>query len=384
MNSQNGVPAEDALFLPDFCAVRMVLAIILVGELLAFTVALAPTRVSADWWRDMAFSSLFIQWVGLSSAAVLCVSRGWLKRIDNSVAAVLSYALVLLITFALSEIAFWVVVPPVIDLDPSQWSAPLQTYDGRPTPSFPEHFQAPGHWQFLLRNLGISAIVSAVALRYFYVQHQWKTNLESETRARIQALQSRIRPHFLFNSMNTIASLTRSDPMLAEQVTEDLADLFRVSLGDANVPVRLERELEICRQYLNIEKQRLGDRLKDRWRVVDLPPDALIPGLSLQPLLENAVYHGIESAAAGGTIDVSGGSEGSTLWVRIANSMPEASEVSLRSAGNRMAQENIDKRLSAFFGHGTSFRIDTASKEYAVELRFPYVTASENETGPVR
>ena len=384
MNSRNGVPAEDTLFLPDFCAVRMVLAIILVGELLAFTVALAPTRVGGDWWRDMAFSSLFIQWVGLCSAAVLCVSRGWLRRIDNAVAAVLSYTLVLLITFVLSEIAFWIVVPPVMELDPSQWSAPLGAYGGKPAPGFPERFQAPGHWQFLLRNLGISAIVSAVALRYFYVQHQWKTNLESEARARIQALQSRIRPHFLFNSMNTIASLTRSDPTLAEQVTEDLADLFRVSLGDANVPVKLERELEVCRQYLNIEKQRLGDRLEDRWRVDDLPSDALIPGLSLQPLLENAVYHGIEPAAAGGTIDVSGGSEGSTLWVRIANSMPEASEVSLRSTGNRMAQENIDKRLAAFFGHGTGFRIDTASGEYAIELRFPYVTASENETGPVR
>lgn len=384
MNSRNGVPAEDTLFLPDFCAVRMVLAIILVGELLAFTVALAPTRVGGDWWRDMAFSSLFIQWVGLCSAAVLCVSRGWLRRIDNAVAAVLSYTLVLLITFVLSEIAFWIVVPPVMELDPSQWYAPLGTYGGKPAPGLPERFQAPGHWQFLLRNLGISAIVSAVALRYFYVQHQWKTNLESEARARIQALQSRIRPHFLFNSMNTIASLTRSDPTLAEQVTEDLADLFRVSLGDANVPVKLERELEVCRQYLNIEKQRLGDRLEDRWRVDDLPSDALIPGLSLQPLLENAVYHGIEPAAAGGTIDVSGGSEGSTLWVRIANSMPEASEVSFRSTGNRMAQENIDKRLAAFFGHGTSFRIDTAFREYAIELRFPYVTASENETGPVR
>jgi two-component system sensor histidine kinase AlgZ len=384
MNSRNGVPAEDTLFLPDFCAVRMVLAIILVGELLAFTVALAPTRVGADWWSDMAFSSLFIQWVGLSSAAVLCISRGWLKRIDNSVAGVLSYALVLLITLVLSEIAFWIVVSPIVELDPSQWSAPLQTYAGKPVPSFPEHFQTQQHWEFLLRNLGISAIVSAVALRYFYVQHQWKANLESETRARIQALQSRIRPHFLFNSMNTIASLTRTDPTLAEQVTEDLADLFRVSLGDASVPVRLERELEVCRQYLNIEKQRLGDRLEDRWRVDDLPGDALIPGLSLQPLLENAVYHGIEPVPGGGVIEVSGGREGATLWVRIANSVSGDSAVSPRVVGNQMAQENVDKRLGAFFGKRASFSVNAASEEYAVELRFPYVTASENETGPVR
>jgi hypothetical protein len=117
------------------------------------------------------------------------------------------------------------------------------------------------HLEFLAKNLAITAIVAAVALRYFYVQHQWRSRVQSEAKARIQALQSRIRPHFLFNSMNTIASLTRTSPELAEQVTEDLADLFRASLGDASVPVTLEREIEVCRQYLRIEEQRLGARV---------------------------------------------------------------------------------------------------------------------------
>jgi two-component system sensor histidine kinase AlgZ len=315
---------------------------------------------------------------------VLCVSRRWLRRIDNVVAGVLSYALVLLITVVLSEVAFWLVVQRVVELDPSRWSLPFQTYGPEAAPGFLEYLQAPQHLEFLLRNLGISAIVSALALRYFYVQHQWKTNLESETRARIQVLQSRIRPHFLFNSMNTIASLTRSDPVLAEQVTEDLADLFRVSLGDASVPVRLERELEVCRQYLNIEKQRLGDRLADRWRVDDLPGDALIPGLSLQPLLENAVYHGIEPAPGGGVIEVSGGREGSTLWLRIANSLSEDSAVGVRAVGNQMAQENVDKRLGAFFGNGASFSVDATPGEYAVELKFPYLLTPGNRQGGIR
>jgi len=373
MNSRAGARTEDTLFLPDFCAFGMVLAVVLVGQLLAFIVVLAPTRIDADLWRAVGFSSLFIHWVGLSSAAVLCVSRRWLRRIDNVVAGVLSYALVLLITVVLSEVAFWLVVQRVVELDPSHWSLPFQTYGPDTAPGFFEYLQAPQHLEFLLRNLGISAIVSALALRYFYVQHQWKTNLESETRARIQALQSRIRPHFLFNSMNTIASLTRSDPVLAEQVTEDLADLFRVSLGDASVPVRLERELEVCRQYLNIEKQRLGDRLADRWRVDDLPGDALIPGLSLQPLLENAVYHGIEPAPEGGAIEVSGGRDGSTLWIRIANSVSEDSAIRSRAVGNQMAQENVDKRLGAFFGNGASFSVEATPGGYVVELKFPYL-----------
>ena len=376
MTSTARAPTEDNLFLPDFCAFRMVLAVVLVGELLAFIVVLAPTRISADWWADMAYSSLFIQWVGLSSAAALCVSRRWLRGIDNVIVGIISYALVLIITLVLSEVAFWLVVKGVIELDASRWSVPFQVYGGA-TPGFAAYASTPQHLEFLLRNLGISAIVGAVALRYFYVQHQWKTNLESETRARIQALQSRIRPHFLFNSMNTIASLTRSNPTLAEQVTEDLAELFRVSLGDASVPVRLSRELEVCRQYLRIEKQRLGERIEDSWQVDDLPAEALIPGLSLQPLVENAVYHGIEPSASGGVIRISGGREDGLVWIRVTNSFPDAEKERTREAGNRMAQDNVGQRLKAYFGAGASLKVVDAPDEYTVELKFPLVTAGE-------
>lgn len=135
------------------------------------------------------------------------------------------------------------------------------------------------HLEFLLRNIAIAAIVSALAFRYFYVQLQWRLNLESEAEARIQALQSGIRPHFLFNSMNIIANFIRSQPALAEQVVEGLADLFRVSLGDTRVPVTLERELEVCHEYLRIEQLRLGERLSIEWCIDSLPADALVPAL---------------------------------------------------------------------------------------------------------
>lgn len=382
MTSPHRVTTADNLFLPDFCAMRMVLAIVLVGELLAFIVVLAPTRLSADWWSDMAYSSLFIQWVGLSSAATLCVSRRWLRGIDNILVGIISYVLVLLITLVLSEVAFWLVVKRVVELDAARWSIPFEIHGAGPAPGIAIYLSAPQHMEFLLRNLSISAIVSAVALRYFYVQHQWKTNLESETRARIQALQSRIRPHFLFNSMNTIASLTRSDPSLAEQVTEDLAELFRVSLGDASVPVHLARELDMCRHYLRIEKQRLGDRIDDFWEVDSLPPDALIPGLSLQPLVENAVYHGIEPSSTGGVIRITGGRENGSVWIRVANTFPDGGKQRLREAGNQMAQDNVDQRLNAFFGSGASLRVVDTPNEYAVELRFPLVSSSDAASAP--
>ena len=123
---------------------------------------------------------------------------------------------------------------------------------GRRASSFPTD-----HAGFLLRNLGVGFIVSALALRYFYVSAEWKRSIEMEALARIRALQARIRPHFLFNSMNTIAALTRSSPERAEQAVEDLADLFRASLSDANARISLKDEIDIARTHQRIEQLRL-------------------------------------------------------------------------------------------------------------------------------
>jgi two-component system sensor histidine kinase AlgZ len=225
---------------------------------------------------------------------------------------------------------------------------------------------------FLWRNLGISAIVSAVALRYFYVQHQWARNLEAKSQARIQALQSRIRPHFLFNSLNTIASLTRSHPELAEAATEDLADLFRGTLADSSYEVRLSDEWELAKRYLHIEKLRMGDRLDVTWCIDDLPGDALIPQLTIQPLLENAIYHGIEHIRGGGTIDIKGKLEKDIITITITNPMPEHTRP-VERASNKMAQENIRQRLSAVYGSQGRLQINETRTQYELTIRFPYV-----------
>ena len=229
------------------------------------------------------------------------------------------------------------------------------------------------HIAFLLRNLGITAVVALVALRYFYVQHQSRVRMESETRARIQALQSRIRPHFLFNSMNTIASLARSEPALAEQVTEDLAALFRVSLGDASVPGNLNEELEVCRQYLRIEAQRLGERLQCEWDTDALPGQALLPRLTLQPLLENAVYHGVEPSPDGGRIEISGRVEDEFVVLQLVNTVASKEhQHRSRRTGNLMALDNVRQRLEAFFGGQAEFKIKASAGQFTVLLRFPY------------
>lgn len=151
----------------------------------------------------------------------------------------------------------------------------------------------------------VSSIVAALVLRYFYVQFHWKQRIASEALVRLEALQARIRPHFFFNCMNSIASLTRSDPDRAERAIEDLADLFHASLVDTKGPVPLMEEFAFVERYLSIERLRLGDRLSIDWQVKDLPPQVIVPLLSLQPLVENAIYHSIEPALDSGTITIS-------------------------------------------------------------------------------
>ena len=162
------------------------------------------------------------------------------------------------------------------------------------------------HWTFLVRNVVITLVVTALALRYFYVTHEWRHNVELQATARVHALQARIRPHFLFNSMNTIAALTRTNPMRAEEAVQDLADLFRANLSEKRNQITIAEEIDVARTYQRIEQLRLGDRLRVVWKVDALPSGALVPGLTLQPLLENAIYHGVEPRADGGVVTVTG------------------------------------------------------------------------------
>ena len=372
MNQSNSQRTREELFLPDFCEIQMVFVTLVVGELLALVLALNPVDPNQSGWQNLALISLFIQWVALGSIASLCLLRRVLERFGNMSAALVSYLVIVLITVAVSEIVYWHFLPQ------TQWGDLQLNWLfesgvnglGDPQAVIPN---LPSHLDFLLRNLAIGAIVGALALRYFYVRYQWQVRMELETHARIQALQSRIRPHFLFNSMNTIASLTRSAPALAEQVTEDLADLFRVSLADARVATRLGQEVELCQQYLRIEGHRLGERLKTEFKLDGVPHDARLPGLILQPLLENAIYHGIEPSAIGGHVRIEGRLEDQHICLDISNSLPLDRRPAERS-GNRMALENIRMRLEVFFERQASLETREEGDSYHVTMRFPYRT----------
>ena len=339
----NGNDVQQTLFLPSFCDIRMVFAVVVIAELLAFVLVLANGR--NDPWSQLSLASLFLQWIALSSAAVLCLARPLLARISNTAAALSSYFLLLLTTAVVSEMTFQL-------------------------GGVAELLRGTDHAGFLFRNLGISAILSALVLRYLYVQQQWRQKMQAEAQARLQALQARIRPHFLFNSMNSIAALTRSDPVRAEQAVQDLSDLFRVSLHEASERVTLEQEIELARGYLRMASLRMGDRLRVEWDIDRLPLKRLVPSLVLQPLLENAVYHGIEPLPQGGRISVRGLAEGRRVSVSIRNPRPPESHGSRRQ-GHRIALENIRLRLQLAFGAQAGVALREVGDEFETTLYFP-------------
>ncbi len=266
---------------------------------------------------------------------------------------IISLALLIVTTVIISEGAWWIGV-----------------YYAERTGGAGSNMFPATHLPFLLRNAVIAAIVSALVLRYFYVSHQWKRNVHMEAHSRIQALQARIRPHFLFNSMNTIASLTRSDPRAAEQVVEDLADLFRASLAENRQMVHLREEFEVARLYERIEKLRLGERLQVEWQIDGLPQRALIPSLTVQPLLENAIYHGIEPLPDGGTVTINGRVQGKDIILEIVNPLTRDSNAR-RHDGNRMALENVRQRLELAFGGKASLKLTEDQDRFSVLLRLP-------------
>jgi len=215
----------------------------------------------------------------------------------------------------------------------------------------------------------LAAIVTAIVLYYFYLQERAYSPAIAE--ARLQALQARIRPHFLFNSINAVISLIRSQPKRAETALEDMADLFRVLMSENRDLVPLAQEIGLCHQYLDLEKLRLEDRLKITWQIKDMPSDAMIPPLILQPLLENAVYHGIEPMSEGGEIIVKIYTKHKELHIVIIN--PYVSQNN-HQTGNKMALKNIKERLKLHFDLESSLKTNIKNNRYEVHILIPFGT----------
>ena len=291
--------------------------------------------------------SMYVLWLALLSAAVLCRARTWLEKSGTERAFILGFVILEGLCLLLAEITFQV------------------------TNIFGEAaIISDSHAAFLLRTCAISSIIISLSMRYLYISSEWRRSIVLEAQSRISALQALIRPHFLFNSMNTIASLTRSDPARAEEAVEDLADLLRANLGGPKDRTTLKAELEVAAIYQRIEKLRLGDRLKVRWNIEKLPMRALIPSLTIQPLLENAIYHGIELLPDGGEVIVDGQKKGDQLHITISNPVTQGS--GNKSDGNKMALANIRQRFELAYGSRSKINIDETDGVFSVSIEYPY------------
>ena len=356
-NIVNNTSKKDPLLsiplLPNFCDVRVLFVLVLLTEVLAIIFAMAAASDSEQFWDYLALSSLLMLWIALLNAAVLCPLRAWLDKLKDSLCLIISFCLMMSISLLVALLASKAGSLLYLELDSSLNSL------------------------FLIRVMTISSVIYFLLLRYFYNQHQWQLNLAAQSRAEIQALQARIRPHFLFNSMNTIASLIAISPEAAETAIEDLSDLFRASLSETNMH-QLKDEIELTKSYLAIESLRLGDRLQIEWHIDDNLLDTDIPSLSLQPLAENAIYHGIEPIEKGGKIQISALQIDNKLMLSVSNPLQgDEQSSSFSKKGNQMAQDNIRQRLKLVYGNKGAFSINDTKDNYTVSLLIPLDVKNE-------
>lgn len=343
-------------FLPDLCSVSALAALVLMGELLALVLVLAVDGLRTFSWERLGLVSMTVQWVILPSAALLCRLRPRLAQLSHKLAGGLSFAAVLAVLLLVMGAQQW-------------WQATLS--------------QSPfDYWRFVGDSL-LGSICAGVVLRYAYVQQQLHNQQQAELGARIDALQSRIRPHFLFNSMNSLASLIAIEPERAERLVEDLSALFRASLADSRL-VPLGQELALAKRYLEIEGLRLGERLQTRWEVADGLERVEVPSMLLQPLLENAVLHGVARLRRGGEIAVRLESANGRLQLTIDNPVPDGAGDARRES-NGMAMENIRQRLAAHYDDRFTFAAGRDGGSYKVQLQLPLtkVAAREQQTEEV-
>jgi two-component system sensor histidine kinase AlgZ len=319
--------------LPNFCNLGIMLRLVLIVNALCFAAAFARGGTAGVVSNFLTLSTV-AQPAIIVSLLVACGLRPWLTK--------LQYWRGVLAIFALEALiggVFWILLA-----------------------SFPIASDALDVWQFAF----FFAFATGTVLLYFDLRSRALSPALIE--ARLQALQARIRPHFLFNSINAVLSLIRDEPKRAERMLEDMSDLFRVLMADNRKLVPLDDEIALSKKYLEIEQIRLGDRLIVEWSIAEHAEAARVPPLILQPLVENAVYHGIEPRNAPGVLSISVAPKGKQFEIRLVNPFhPGSTHVT----GNRMAIANIRERLQLHFDAEAQLNAEVTGERYVVTILIP-------------
>jgi len=327
--------------LPDFCSAPVLFALLLVGALTANVMWLSAGGPRD--WRGYSEGMLLVVWLALVIGVTLCKLRPLLQRLPGYLPYAGVWLLIVLIVGLASVLVDW------LDLS-------LLLRHEAHTPR-----------TFVNDNVLIAALLGAALLRYFYVVAQWQLRVAAEAQAQVAALQARIRPHFLFNSMNTAAALIRIDAAAAERTLEDLSELFRAALGQDG-PGTLGDELALLERYLAIEQLRLGPRLRVTRALDDLPQQLPLPRLLLQPLLENAVRHGIQPLREGGLIELRGYRQGEQVVIEISNPLPDAPRA---DSGHGHGLANVRQRMAYHYGRRGRIEVEHAHGRFVVRLHLP-------------
>lgn len=327
--------------LPNFRNLGITLRILLISNAMAFLLALSQASDWADVTQRMLQIATLLTPILLSVWLLLWAAQPLLERLSYWRGVLGVNLLVATVTLAICYIG-------------GELFSPLDS----------------GNYNFdLVRYVLLSVIVSSTLLMYFRLRTLALSSAFHD--ARLQVLRARIRPHFLFNTINAVLGIVRTQPKQAEIALEDMADLFRMAMSDARDLVLLQKEIQLSRQYIALEQMRMGDRLHVDWQLQDLPEDALIPQLLLQPLLENAVYHGIEPLHQGGSISVTLSRVGDELRIKVEN--PRLPTDGNLHRGNKIALLNIRERLHLLFDVEAQYQVENAKDFYRVEITLPYV-----------
>jgi two-component system sensor histidine kinase AlgZ len=331
--------------LPDFRNLGVAARILIGVNVAAFLAAAIKASSFSQLVTEFVEIALVVEPVLIAGLAVLSATSRWLARLPYVIGLATVAAIVLVLT---TGAAF---------LRASVEAEPLG----------------------ILRAGAFALLTTAVLAGYFHLRTRAFSPALSE--ARLQALQARIRPHFLFNTLNAVLSLIRKDARRAEGAIEDLAELYRMVMADARNLTTLARELDLTRQYLNLEQLRLGERLVVDWQIADAPRDALVPPLLLQPLVENAVYHGIEPGVDPGTIVIAIRREKDRVHVKLTN--PYHPDYQHRQ-GNRIALVNIRERLALHFDVEGVLESGVKGSSYEIRMTMPYRRAAPHSVSGER
>ena len=334
MQNQTPITSYSKLALPDFRNLGVILRVTLLAEVLRLltTIVIAPDLAGA--YAQFTAQGLLYEPAILISLVALYALAPLIKRISY-VAGVVSILVMVVVIVLVLQLGLRMLLPGQL----------------------PES---------LLRNALLAVMVSGTLLAYLNWRHLRLSPSLAESR--LMALQARIRPHFLFNTLNSVLGLIREDPKRAEAMLENLADLFRAVMADTRALVPFSQELELAKAYVAIEEIRFGARLRVNWSCDNAPADALVPPLLLQPLVENAVLHGVAPLEAGAQISVEAYEDERNLMVFVRNPVPEDAQI---REGNRIALDNIRERLALHFDVEARLKVDTVNGEFVVSVRIP-------------